>query len=96
MQTVTREKIAIEIQERLGLSGVICEELVMNIFKSATDAILQNQVLKIKNLGSFSLHQKNARPGRNWNTAEATTIEARKVIRFVPSRGLKKRLNGAG
>ncbi len=96
MQTVTREKIATEIQERLGLSGLICEELVTEIFKSSADSILQNQTLKIKNLGSFSLHQKNARPGRNWNTGEAATIEARKVIRFVPSRGLKKRLNGAG
>lgn len=93
MQTVTKKKIAAKIEQALGLSAVICEELVTQIFKSATNLILQDQGLKIKNFGSFEVVQKNARPGMNIQTNSPVSIEPRKVIRFSPSRNLKKRLN---
>lgn len=93
MQTITKEKIATKIEETLGLSGVICEELVTQIFTSATNIILQDRALKIKNFGSFEVVQKNARPGMNMHTHSPISIEPRKVIRFSASRNLKKRLN---
>lgn len=93
MQTVTKEKIAAKIEDALGLPGIICEEIVAQIFSSAADLILQDQALKIKNFGSFAVAQKNARFGMNMHTSSPVTIEARKVIKFSPSRNLKKRLN---
>ncbi len=93
MQTITKEKIAEHLREKLGFSGVICEEIVSEVFASATEIIVDTQSLKIKNLGSFAIHQKSARPGMNLQTGEKVEIPARKVIKFAPSRNLKKRLN---
>ena len=96
MQTITKEKIAEQIEESLGLSGVICEELVAQIFKSATNLILTGGSLKIKNFGSFTVVQKDERPGMNMQTRKPISIPPRKVIKFSPSRNLKKRLGSDG
>ncbi len=93
--TITKEKIAEHLRETLGFSGVICDELVSEVFNSATDLIAEEGGLKIKNLGSFVVHQKLARPGMNLHTGQKVEIPARKVVKFAPSRNLKKRLNNA-
>lgn len=93
MQTITKEKIAEHLRERLGFSGVICEEIVSEVFTSAAEIIVDKKSLKIKNLGSFAIHHKAARPGMNLQTGEKVEVPARKVIKFAPSRNLKKRLN---
>lgn len=96
MQTITKEKIAQKIEEKLGFSGLICEELVTRIFKSAIDLVLLNGMLKIKNFGSFEIVQKNSRPGMNIHKRSPISIEPRKVIRFSSSRNLKRKLNSEG
>ena len=93
--TITKEKIAEYLRAKLGFSGVICEEIVSDVFESATDLIVEDGGLKIKNLGSFAIHQKKARPGMNLHTGEKVEIPARTVVQFAPSRNLKKRLNNA-
>jgi len=93
MQTITKDKIALLLQHRIGLSGVICEELVTQIFQSAVSLISCDSVLKIKNFGSFALHHKSARPGREWKTGTQLIIPAQNVVKFTPSRNLKERLN---
>ncbi len=92
-KTITKEKIAEHLQETLGLSGVICENLVSQIFESATDLICEHSYLTIKNFGSFEIKHKKSRPGVNLSTMEPKSISERKVVTFTPSRSLKAKLN---
>lgn len=92
-ETITKEKIAQELKEKIGLSGVLCEEIVNKIFKEIYELISREQKLTLKNFGSFYLKQKKARPGQNLQTKETIIIAPRKVIRFIPAKALKKAIN---
>lgn len=95
MQTVTKEKIAVMLKQQLGLSGVICEELVDSIFSQISALTIKNNKFRIKNFGSFSLILKKSRPARNINKNETIIIPSRQVIRFSPARDLKNVINGS-
>jgi integration host factor subunit alpha len=49
--------------------------------------------VKIAGFGAFQVKQKNDRRGRNPQTGEAITIEARKVMLFKVSNVLKDAIN---
>jgi len=49
--------------------------------------------LKIAGFGNFEVKAKEARRGRNPQTGEEMTIEARRVLSFKPSLVLKKAIN---
>ncbi len=65
-------------------------EAVFSIMKSTME---QGETVKISGFGSFVVKQKNDRRGRNPQTGEAITIDARSVISFKPSDVLKNQIN---
>ena len=65
-------------------------EAVFSIMKSTME---QGETVKISGFGSFVVKQKNDRRGRNPQTGETITIDARSVISFKPSEGLKNQIN---
>ena len=93
METINKEKLSEVLKDKTGLSMLVCNSLVTNIFDNIVHILSTDNSLKIKNFGSFAVSQKNTRPGMNLHTKEKVSIPARKVIKFVPSRGLKARLN---
>ena len=93
METITKEKIANLLKERLGFSSLICEEITNRIFSEILDLSLNNKKLVLPNFGKFQVHSKNKRPGLNLQTGEALEIEPRKVLRFSPASSLKEKIN---
>lgn len=93
METITKEKIANLLKERLGFSSLICEEITNSIFSEILDLSLNNKKLVLPNFGKFQVHSKGKRPGLNLQTREILEIEPRKVLRFSPSSLLKKKIN---
>lgn len=65
-------------------------EAVFSIVKSTLE---QGETLKISGFGSFVVKQKNDRRGRNPQTGESITIDARRVLTFKPSAVLKDAIN---
>ena len=51
------------------------------------------ETLKISGFGSFVVKQKEDRRGRNPQTGETLTIEARRILTFKPSTVLKEAIN---
>ena len=93
METITKEKIANLLKEKLGFSSLICEEITNSIFFEILDLSLNNKKLVLPNFGKFQVHSKNKRPGLNLQTREVLEIEPRKVLRFSPSSFLKQKIN---
>jgi len=93
METITKEKIANLLKERLGFSSLICEEITNSIFSEILDLSLNNNKLVLPNFGKFQVYKKGKRPGLNLQTGEALEIEPRKVLRFNPSSFLKQKIN---
>lgn len=90
--TITKEKIANMLKARLGLSTIICEELVEQLFSNIQD-IAQSQRLTMVDFGSFCTKLKKARPGMNFHTKETITIPEKQVMRFIPAKKLKSLIN---
>ena len=93
METITKDKIANLLKEKLGFSSLLCEEITNSIFSEMLDLSLNNHKLVLSNFGKFQIHHKKKRPGVNLQTKTALEIEPRRVLRFHPSRLLKEKVN---
>jgi integration host factor subunit alpha len=91
---ITKEKLTILLQDRLGISRQEARQLVERFFKIMKDTLSQGEDLLISGFGKFSVRHKKARRGRNPQTKESLTIGARKVVVFNVSRVLRQRLSG--
>jgi len=49
--------------------------------------------IKVAGFGNFEIKQKQNRIGRNPQTGESLTIEARRILTFKPSAVLKQAIN---
>ena len=91
---ITKEKLSILLQDRLGISRQESRQLVERFFKIMKDTLTQGEDLLVSGFGKFSVRQKKARRGRNPQTKEKLTINARKVVVFKASGVLRQRLSG--
>lgn len=92
--TITKEKIAQDLHKEMGLSFLICEEIVNKIFTEMTDLILRDEKLMLHRFGTWKLHRKNPRPGFNITHGNHVNIPARTVLQFTSSNLLRQKLNG--
>ena len=92
-KNVTREDLSEYINSEFGLSKYDCNKLVNEIIEQIITGIIDHNIVKIHNFGTFKLKQKNARVGRNPITRIEVMISPRKVITFIPSKHLLKKIN---
>lgn len=65
-------------------------ELAVNqILDSMIDALSHGNRIEIRGFGSFSLHERKARVGRNPKTGEQVALEAKRVPHFKPGKFLR-------
>lgn len=91
--TITKHMIAGHLHENMGLAKTITENLITQLFQEISAILKNGGEVKLPAFGSFSICEKKARPGMNMHTNEKITIASREVIRFVPSRILKNKVN---
>jgi integration host factor subunit alpha len=94
--TVTKAHIVERIYERVGFSKKEANEVVDAVFELMKAKLEEGEKVKISGFGSFVLHEKQPRRGRNPQTGEAITIRGRRVLGFKASPILKKNVNREG
>jgi len=90
---MTKADIAEKIHTTTGLSkkdSVAMLEAVFSIMKSTLET---GEKIKVAGFGNFEIKQKKDRIGRNPQTGETITIEARKILSFKPSMLLRQAMN---
>ena len=90
---MTKAEIFEKVQERIGITKKESAEMVEAVFAIMKSALESGENLKISGFGSFIVKQKNDRRGRNPQTGESITIEARRILTFKPSGVLKDEIN---
>jgi integration host factor subunit alpha len=90
---MTKADIFEKVQEGLGLSKKESAEMVEAVFAIMKNTLESGEDLKISGFGSFIVKQKKDRRGRNPQTGESITIEARRILTFKPSGVLKDQIN---
>ena len=68
-------------------------ELALNcILKQMADALAQGQRIEIRGFGSFDLHCRVPRIGRNPKTGEAVQLPAKVALHFKPGSATRSRV----
>ena len=92
-ETITKEKIAEKLKNELGFSAPICEEITTSIFTEILHLTKRDDKTMLQNFGTWKINHKKTRPGFNIRLGQPVEIKARTVLRFLPSKPLKEKIN---
>jgi integration host factor subunit beta len=71
------------------------EVAVRKMIERMTTALATGERIEIRGFGSFSLHYRPARVGRNPKTGEAVALVGKNAPHFKPGKELRDRVNEA-
>lgn len=91
--TVTKADIVDHVFEKVGFSKKEATEVVESIFDIVKRHLENGQKVKVSGFGTFVVHDKQPRRGRNPQTGDSIVIRGRRVLGFKASPVLKKSLN---
>ncbi|PRQ07348.1 integration host factor subunit alpha [Enhygromyxa salina] len=92
---MTKADIVDKVCEQVGgFSKKEAADLVDQVFDTIKVVLETGEKIKVSGFGNFVVREKKPRPGRNPQTGQEITIEARRVLTFKPSNVLKTALNG--
>ncbi|MEY3218987.1 MAG: hypothetical protein RIT27_344 [Pseudomonadota bacterium] len=66
---------------------------VKTLLEHMSQALATGERIEIRGFGSFSLHHRPARTGRNPKTGETVDLPAKHVPHFKPGKELRDRVN---
>ncbi|QCU90111.1 integration host factor subunit beta [Thiomicrorhabdus sediminis] len=69
------------------------EIAVNQIVDSMIDTLSKGERIEIRGFGSFSLHHRKARVGRNPKTGETVELSDKRVPHFKPGKALRERVD---
>lgn len=78
-------------QTHLAASDV--ELAVKSLLEQMSQALAQGDRIEIRGFGSFSLHYRPPRMGRNPKTGDAVALPGKHVPHFKPGKELRERVN---
>jgi integration host factor subunit beta len=78
-------------QTHLAFSDV--ELSVKNVIEQMSHALSSGERIEIRGFGSFALHYRPPRMGRNPKTGEAVALPGKHVPHFKPGKELRERVN---
>jgi integration host factor subunit beta len=80
-------------QGHLAFSDV--EMAVRNVLEQLSQSLAGGERIEIRGFGSFSLHYRPPRMGRNPKSGDAVALPGKHVPHFKPGKELRDRVNGA-
>ena len=86
------ERIAAQQQQ---LSQKDVELAIKTMIEQMAETLAQGNRIEIRGFGSFSLHYRAPRIGRNPKTGESVGLAGKHVPHFKPGKALRDRVNGA-
>lgn len=87
------ELVEIIASKQTQLSVKDVELAVKTILDLMSSALATGQRIEIRGFGSFSLHHRAPRVGRNPKTGESVQLEAKSVPHFKPGKELRDQVN---
>ncbi|MGL5759315.1 integration host factor subunit beta [Plesiomonas sp.] len=87
-----------ELIERLTtqqshLSAKVVEDAIKEMLDHMGDTLASGERIEIRGFGSFSLHYRAPRIGRNPKTGDKVELEGKHVPHFKPGKELRERVN---
>lgn len=93
--TVTKSELIERIAQRqTQLAYKDVELAVKSILEHMAQTLATGERIEIRGFGSFSLHHRPARVGRNPKTGEPVSLPGKHVPHFKPGKQLRDRVDG--
>lgn len=91
---MTRSKlIQILIKKLTHIPGNFIEKAVKEILDHMVITLASGERIEIRGFGSFSLHYRSPRIGRNPKTGDKVDLKGKYVPHFKPGKELRNRVN---
>jgi integration host factor subunit beta len=87
------ELIEVLARKQRHLPARDVELAVKHLIDLMSDCLANGQRIEIRGFGSFSLHYRPPRMGRNPKTGEAVALAGKHVPHFKPGKDLRDRVN---
>ncbi len=87
--TITKSDITRSVARNTKLNKSFATAIVDSFFEQIKCTLEQGEHVKISGFGTFSVHNKNPRPGRNPKTGVEVEISSRNVVTFKMGNGLR-------
>ncbi|MFZ1326796.1 MAG: integration host factor subunit beta [Candidatus Contendobacter sp.] len=87
------ELIEILARRRSDIHYRDVELAVKTLLEQMSDSLARGERIEIRGFGSFSLHFRPPRVGRNPKTGAAVTLTSKYVPHFKPGKELRERVN---
>jgi integration host factor subunit alpha len=92
-KTLTKADVVAAIYPRLDRTGAEVKGIVEILLRLMKQAIKKDNSLLISGFGKFEAYTKRARKGRNPQTGDSLTLQARRVLVFRVSKTFRALLN---
>ena len=89
----TSELIEALANRQLHLAANDVEMAVKALLQQMSEALAEGDRIEIRGFGSFSLHFRPPRMGRNPKTGDAVALQGKHVPHFKPGKELRERVN---
>ncbi|MFH1137900.1 MAG: HU family DNA-binding protein [Pseudomonadota bacterium] len=90
---MTKAELVALLAEKTEASKASVEKVLSSLVEVIVGEVKAGRDITLTGLGSFALTERAPRKGRNPRTGEEVDIEARKAIKFKPSKTVKDALN---
>ena len=94
MAMTKSELIEIIAKKQRHLPAKDVELAVKHLLELMGNSLAAGERIEIRGFGSFSLHYRPPRMGRNPKTGEAVALSGKHVPHFKPGKELRERVNG--
>lgn len=93
---MTKSDLIEILSEKQSLLNYRDVELAVKlILEQMSDCLSQGDRIEIRGFGSFTLHHRPSRVGRNPKSGESVKLDEKYVPHFKPGKELRDRVNGA-
>jgi DNA-binding protein HU-beta len=86
---VNKSDLISDVAKNADVTKVEAEKVIDAVFVSITNALVENDEVRLIGFGTFAVSERAATEGRNPRTGQKIAIPARRVPKFRPGKQLK-------
>ncbi|WP_246543835.1 integration host factor subunit beta [Candidatus Profftia tarda] len=91
---MTKSKLIRKLaSQRPNMLAIVVEKAVKEIIDHMSSILANGERIEIRGFGSFSLHYRAPRIGRNPKTGDTVPLTGKYVLHFKPGKELRARAN---